>query len=761
MFSIKNFRTRKEKSIYKLTNITFIVFLTIMLILGCFFLTGKLSRDISAESFYTLRSVSTESSKAIMEMLQSRVDYLNSVWLLMNEGPENLRRDKIRNQQSRRDLYNFEWIGYTDVSGIGWNSIGLDVDLSDSILFRENKAENICLAEIPIQWPDSDQLMGGGILLGIPVYEDENVPAGFLYQIFSSKSIASLLDVGSFDGEARFCLMDQDGDIVAASESCMFSIGDNIFERLQEGSADNRDFADQLAEDLHNSRAGGGYYTILDEGRFSYYLPISLQSHGSKMSISMLSAIPENSVEARVNNLFNSVLLLLALVLSYVTVLIFFLLRMKRRQKQELERLAYRDVLTGEANYEAFKRDFKRMRNKDGILIACDIVEFKLINRYFGARKGDEVIRELGRMFAKKDGTNKIAARVSDDQFIFFFPGIAVEEAGAVCQKLNEQILEKLRMIYAYQSKPVFGYCASDSSVTIERLRGRVMFAKSLAKMERTLYHAYDEQAAIELTDTVLLLDEFDRTLENSGIEAWYQPKYDVRRKCVGGAEALVRWRGKDGRVISPGRFIPLLEERGKIVQLDEYVFEKVCLQQKKWLEAGMPMIPVSVNISRGSLLVPDIVHRYQQILERAGIGQDCVYLEITEESVGADAVKVIREFRQAGFYMLMDDFGRGNSNLANLRRDLFQGVKFDKTLIDLIDSEEEETVLRSTMEMVRNMGMQIVAEGVEKQEQVDFLEKLGCDEIQGYFYYRPMEAEAFARLLETVPSAKTHNGYT
>ena len=163
MFSIKDFRTRKEKSIYKLTNITFIVFLTVMLILGCFFLTGKLSRDISAESFYTLRSVSTESSKAIMEMLQSRVDYLNSVWLLMNEGPEDLRRDKIRNQQSRRDLYNFEWIGYTDVSGIGWNSIGLDVDLSDSILFRENKAENICLAEIPIQWPDSDQLMGGGV----------------------------------------------------------------------------------------------------------------------------------------------------------------------------------------------------------------------------------------------------------------------------------------------------------------------------------------------------------------------------------------------------------------------------------------------------------------------------------------------------------------------------------------------------------------------------------------------------------------------
>ena len=462
----------------------------------------------------------------------------------------------------------------------------------------------------------------------------------------------------------------------------------------------------------------------------------------------MLSTLPENSVEERTDNLFNSVLLLLALVLSYVTALIFFLLRMQRRQKQELERLAYRDVLTGEANYEAFKREFKRLQGKGGVLIVCDIVEFKLINRYFGARKGDEILRDLGKMFAQKDGSGRIAARVSDDQFIFFYPGMAVEEAEETCVKLREQILEKLHKIYVNQSNPVFGYCAVDNSVTIERLRGRVMFAKTLAKQERALCHAYDEQAAIELTETVLLLDEFDRTLVNSGIEVWYQPKYDVRRKCVGGAEALVRWRGKDGRIISPKRFIPLLEERGKIAQLDEYVFEKVCLQQKKWLEEGLSVVPVSVNISRGSLLAPDIVQRYRRILERAGIEQSLVYLEITEESVQMDVVKIIKAFRQEGFYILMDDFGQGNSNLANLRTDLFHGVKFDKTLIDLIDSEAEETVLRSTMKMVQNMGMRITAEGVERQEQADFMENLGCDEIQGFFYYRPMEAEAFARLL-------------
>lgn len=746
MFSIKNFHFKKEKHIYKLTNITFIICLTVMLAVGSLFLVDNFRRDIGSESYYTLRNVSAESSKAITEMLQSRVDYLNSVWLLMNEGSEELWRERIQHQQNRRDLYNFEWIGYLDASGTGWNSIGLDVDLSGNNLFHEYMLKGISIIETPVESPDGCQWEG--IVLSIPVYKEEDLPVGLLYQVFSSKSIAALLDTGAFDGQARFCLMDQDGNVVAASERCMFSVGENIFVRLREDGADNQEFADQLAENLLNSQEGGGFYRILGEGRFSYCLPIALQSHGSEISISMLSTLPENNVEKRINNLFYPVLLLLVLVLTYVTVLIFFLLRMQHRQKQELERLAYKDFLTGEANYEAFKKEFGRLQVRGGILIVCDIMEFKMINRYFGARKGDELLRELGRMFAQKDEFNKIAARVSDDQFIFFYPGLNEDEAGTVCVKLKEQILEKLRNFYINQNKPVFGYCVAEANVTIERLRGRAMFAKNLAKLERTLYHAYDERAAIELTDTLLLLDEFDRTLENSGIEIWYQPKHHVLGNCVSGAEALTRWRGKDGRIISPERFIPLLEERGKIARLDEYVFEKVCLQQKKWLEEGLAIVPVSVNISRGSLLAPDIVHRYQQILERAGIDQSCVYLEITEESVRADVMKIIRSFRQAGFYMLMDDFGRGNSNLANLRKDLFHGVKFDKSLIDLISSEAEETVLRSAMEMVRSMGMQITAEGVEQQEQADFLANLGCDEIQGFFYYRPMEAEDFDFLL-------------
>ncbi len=747
MFPTRDFHEKKEKTIYKLTNITFMICLTVMLIFGSLFLTDTISRDISAESFYTLSSVSTESSKAITQMLQSRVDYLNSVWLLLKEEKGDSRQERILRQQNRSSIYNFEWVGYLDVSGKGWNSIGQDVDLSQSRLFHQIMSGSICMVQSPIQTPDG--CVWNGIILGIPVYDDEGTFDGFLYQVFSPKGIASLLDIGAFDGQAKFCLMEQDGAIVATSENGIFAIGENIFDRLKEEGDGNQDFAEKMEEALIESRDGGGYYSLLGEGWFGYYLPIVLQSNDAELSIGMLSTLPENLVEMRIDNIFNSVLLLLILVLFYVALLLLFLLRMQRRQKQELERLAYQDILTGEANYEAFKREFKRLQAKGGILMICDIVEFKLINRYFGARKGDAVLRELAKLFAELDGLGKTVARVSDDQFIFFFSGMKEAEVPEKCRELKEQILETLRKLYVNQSNPVFGYCVTDGTEPIERLRGQAMFAKNLAKLERALYHAYDEQAAMELTDTLLLLDEFDRTLEESGMEVWYQPKYDICHKCIGGAEALVRWRGKDGKIISPGRFIPLLEERGKTAKLDEYVFKQVCFQQKAWLEQGLPVVPVSVNISRGSLLASDIVRRYCQILDQSGADQSCVYLEITEDSVQADVVKIIKTFRQEGFYMLMDDFGKGSSNLANLRRDLFQGVKFDKSLIDLIRSEAEETVLRSTIQMVRSMGMQITAEGVEKQEQVDFLESLGCDEIQGYFYYRPMEAGAFAQLLE------------
>ena len=209
-----------------------------------------------------------------------------------------------------------------------------------------------------------------------------------------------------------------------------------------------------------------------------------------------------------------------------------------------------------------------------------------------------------------------------------------------------------------------------------------------------------------------------------------------------------MRWRLDNGELIQPGRFIPLLEEQGKITMLDEYVFTQVCLRQKQRAEQRLPHVPISVNLSRNSLADSDIVNKYLRILQQTGADQDSVYLEITEDSVQNNVQEVIQAFCQAGFHMLMDDFGRGNSNLANLRKDMFSGIKLDKSLIDLIGTEEEN-VLYYAILMVRSMGLSIVAEGVEQADQAEYLAHHECQEIQGFYYYRPMPEDDFDVLLD------------
>ena len=158
-------------------------------------------------------------------------------------------------------------------------------------------------------------------------------------------------------------------------------------------------------------------------------------------------------------------------------------------------------------------------------------------------------------------------------------------------------------------------------------------------------------------------------------------------------------------------------------------------------------MVPISVNISRSSLVDRELPHRYRQIVDETGVDPGLLYLEITESYVCDDVLDVLRSFRQEGFRLLMDDFGQGSSNLANLRKELFSGVKFDRSLVRLI-GQEGEKLLAGSVHLVQSMGMWITVEGVEYPHEAAFLKELGCDEIQGYFYYRPMDTANFAQLL-------------
>ena len=216
------------------------------------------------------------------------------------------------------------------------------------------------------------------------------------------------------------------------------------------------------------------------------------------------------------------------------------------------------------------------------------------------------------------------------------------------------------------------------------------------------------------------------------------------------GSEALVRWREQDGSLIPPGSFIPLFEQNGMIVRLDEYVFRQVCKQQAKWLREGRKILPASINLSRASLYYSDIVDRYRMILEEFRLEAKYIQIEVTESAIeGKTDIRVLlEEFRSIGVQSLMDDFGTGFSSLATLNMRCFDTLKLDKSLIDHIGDKNGETLLYYVINMGRQLGLHITAEGVENQMQLNYLQELQCDDIQGYLFAKPMPLDEFEKKL-------------
>ena len=287
---------------------------------------------------------------------------------------------------------------------------------------------------------------------------------------------------------------------------------------------------------------------------------------------------------------------------------------------------------------------------------------------------------------------------------------------------------------------------------SLEDAYSKAQIAREQSRTQRDQYYTlYNEMDHEKLQQDQQLEERFEESLAEGDFEVWYQPKYSVLSGNVVGSEALVRWRDKDGSLISPGRFIPLLEENGMISKLDEYVFRAVCRQQVKWLDEGLKIYPVSINLSRASLYFADIVEKYMAILQECGVDPSFIQLEVTESAMEgkADISGLLGRFRNMGIQILMDDFGTGYSSLATLSMKCFDTLKLDKSLIDHIGDPNGETLLYYVINMGQQLGLHITAEGVENVMQLDFLKENHCDDIQGFLFARPMPSSQFEQMLK------------
>lgn len=411
------------------------------------------------------------------------------------------------------------------------------------------------------------------------------------------------------------------------------------------------------------------------------------------------------------------------------------------------------DELTGIYTKQVFYHNARTLIDKTPntqyTLIVADVENFKMINGIYGENKGDEVLKYLAGIFINIIEPGELCGRLGGDQFVFLVR--AKYEKGITWMR---DILDAIKANAPVPNLVVkFGiYQLVDNSLSIAGMTDRALMAvKSIKRNYDKPYEHYDGPVSKKHFKIQTFESNFENAIKNEEFVVWYQPKYDACSEKIVGAEALVRWVTKEGNFISPGEFIPAFEEDGLIVRLDEYVFRKVCEAIKNRMDNNKKIFPVSVNLSRASLFHEGTIEKYKKIVSETGIPTEMVPIELTESAAlhSVEIKELTNALKEAGFQLHMDDFGSGVSSLASFNILPFDVVKLDKSLVDLIGDASGDELLKHTISLAHFRYMKVVAEGVETKEQLEFLKKLSCDVIQGYYFSKPRPYEDFVDYID------------
>ncbi|OGO79274.1 MAG: hypothetical protein A2Y23_01500 [Clostridiales bacterium GWB2_37_7] len=275
-------------------------------------------------------------------------------------------------------------------------------------------------------------------------------------------------------------------------------------------------------------------------------------------------------------------------------------------------------------------------------------------------------------------------------------------------------------------------------------------------KTGRGNYQLYDSRSRNKLLDLIELDNYMHHALEKNEFVLHYQPQVDITTGRIVGTEALIRWNNPKLGIISPAKFIPLAEENGLILPIGDWVLKTACAQNKKWMELGYDPIYISVNISALQIHQSDFVDKISQVLYETQMEAKYLELEITESIAMEDTetrIKILEVLRNMGVRIAIDDFGTGYSSLSYLRRFQLTSLKIDQSFTrELVSNEKDAAIVSTIIAIGQNLNLKIIAEGVETQEQLEFLRKKKCDNIQGYLYSRPVSSDELEKLLKNPP---------
>ena len=740
---------KKGKGLY--SSIAIAAAVVLVAVGGAFLFSLSVHRIFKAEITMSLGEIADQSVLTLQREIKGSLQSMRDNAILIGETekidiPKLIEVLRAVAQENR-----FKRMGLIVPDGTAYTTDGQIIDLSDRAYFQNTLRGETAVSDTLI-----DKVDGGRInVYSAPVVHDREV-VGVLFATYETDRFRQNLEVSVFEGQGYSYVVKQNGDtVVLSSNEGSFAGMENLFTAMK--GADPANAASIASLQKSMARGDTGYVEFINrESKYMYYTPLDINDWY------LISVVPTSVANEKMNQVMVWSYVLMGLMLLLFLVLLLHIIHVQANSQRELRRIAYVDPLTGGSTLGKFKLDAETILrenenpDKPYSIVTLDIDKFKYINEMFGYREGDRAILFLSAVLEQSLRAGELCAHKGADNFVLLLQsGIEgdlperLETISARMREFQEPGGGRVDLVLSMGAYEVEG-----TEPDIETMIGRAEIPQKTVKGRHTVRYAFFDEAtrARQLYERNLE-NKMTKALENRDFCVYYQPKYRAKDRKLSGAEALVRWMDPEWGRILPGKFIPLFESNGFITELDRYVFHEVCRQVRQWLDEGLPVVPISVNISRLHLYNPHFMGDYEKILEQYRIPARLLQLELTESTFFDNRMvmqDIVACLHRAGFAILMDDFGTGYSSL-NMLKDLSVDVlKLDKGFMeDAASNEKGQRIIASIVRLAQSLGMTVTAEGVETDEQYRFLLSVGCDEIHGYYFARPMDTDSFERLLK------------
>lgn len=706
---------------------------------------GQAVTHAQEHTFETLRISAQDQTLIFNDRLEKQFDVLSVLALSLSQN-EDISADALYSLlRETGGLTNFRDILVARADGVAYASDGTIVFIGDRAYFHtgmegmraiesvnsRRSGAQVFVTSVPIQLAGKVE----GVLLGILDRE------GFLSRLINQ----------AYGGQGYLFVCDEQGGIIIGNDQEGDLVAGGNVLTLLENETFSTGSLEKFRDDLAGKASGIVSYTREGTKKYAVYQPIGVNGW------TIVTVVDGEAADASVHQTTRSgyVIVLVIMLISFSFVLLIYAIN--RRQRVKLQYDATHDSLTGLDNRRAFVHKTEMLvRQKPAgsyCIVSIDIENFKVINDQLGHEAGDALLNHVAQCLrAHFNASNEsIACHDSADLFLVLTSAsIALERSLQECLDDMERVALPMRMT------PRFGLYVIDApGLAVGAMIDRAMLAQRTVKGMANVHMAYyDEKIRTKLLNEQEIVEEMQSALESGQFTVYLQPQYNQVSNEVMGVEALVRWRHPGKGMVPPGEFIPIFEKNGFIVQLDQFVWEESCKLLRKWMDDGLAVVPVSVNVSRMDIYELDLCVTFSDLLARYRLRPELLRLEITESAYMENAsqlIEVVERLRDQGFCIEMDDFGSSYSSLNTLKDVPVDMLKLDMRFLvsENKDDDRSGIILHSIVRMARWLNIPVMAEGVETVQQAAYLKSIGCRYVQGYLFARPMPAEAFYMLLQ------------